>query len=203
MPALTSPTHAAADRCGTALLVIDMLSGWDFPEAELLQRQALKITPRIARLAARCRSAGVPVVYANDNRGRWRSDLRQVVEAARAEDQSPAPPGARITRALEPRAEDYVVLKPRASAFHATPLELLLLHLGVRRLILTGVSSDQCVLVTAHEAHMRELEVVIPRDCVASLTAARTRRSLQHFAEALRVPTPAAARLRLDDGADD
>jgi nicotinamidase-related amidase len=168
------PTHASGDRCGTALLVIDMLSGWDFPDAQALLRQALRITPRIARLAERCRGAGVPVIYANDNRGRWRSDVHQVVKSALEEDRAghdrPAAAGARITRALEPRAEDYVVLKPRASAFHATPLELLLQHLGVRRLILTGVSSDQCVLVTAHEAHMREFEVQIPRDCVASPT---------------------------------
>lgn len=193
-----SPTHAHEDRCELALLVIDMLSGWDFPEAEDLLREALPIAPRIARLAARCREAGVPVIYANDNRGRWRSDLRQVVRAASAGESDDADaPGRPITRALAPHDEDYVVLKPRASAFHATPLELLLHHLGTRRLIVTGVSADQCVLMTAHDAHMREFEVAVPRDCIASLTAQRTQRAIEHLDQALRVPTTPAARVRL------
>lgn len=197
MAALPSATHEPADENpgGSALVVIDMLARWDFPDGDRLVQRALQAAPRIARLAARCRAAGVPVIYANDNRGRWRSDLRQVVEAAIAEGGAESP-GVRIARTLEPRAEDYFVLKPRHSAFYMTPLELLLQDLRAHRLVLAGVAADQCVLATAGDAHMRGYALAVPRDCVAALDAERTRRALRHCADALGAATPMSARLR-------
>jgi nicotinamidase-related amidase len=127
------------------------------------------IAPGIAALQARCRRAGVPVIYANDNRGRWRSDFRSLVELSLGQGGA----SATITGTLKPQADDYFVLKPKHSAFLGTPLELLLQHLKARRLIPTGVASDQCVLATAMGAVMHDLAVVVPRDCVASQSKAR------------------------------
>jgi nicotinamidase-related amidase len=190
-----SSTHRSSDERpgGTALLVVDMISSWDFEDAAPLARQALRIVDAIARLQRRCRRAGVPVIYANDNRGRWRSDLRQQVAQALASEG----PGAPITAVLQPGPEDYFVLKPLHSAFFGTPLHLLLLQLQLRRLVLVGVSSDQCILATAQDARMRDFEVVVPRDCVASQTAARTRASVRHYGEVMKIPTPLSSRLRL------
>jgi len=171
-------------RPDTALLIIDMISQWDFPDAAALLRQAAKIAAPIAQLRRRMARAGVPVVYVNDNCGHWRSDFRHVVQL------SLAGPGARITGQLTPEKDDYFVLKPKHSAFFATPLELLLDHLGTRRLVLVGMTSDQCIAHTAADARVRDFEVVVPRDCVATLTAARQRRALAHLAEALEVATP-------------
>jgi nicotinamidase-related amidase len=177
----------------TALLIVDMISCWDFPDARTLLPQALRIAPRIAALKARCHRAGVPVVYANDNRGQWRSDFRHLVDAALH-----APGlGQEIARALAPDDDDYFVLKPKHSAFFATPLHLLLQHLEVRRLLIAGVASDQCVTHSAVDARMRDFDVIVPGDCVASHTAARNRRALQHFDEALNVPTTPSTKLRL------
>jgi nicotinamidase-related amidase len=180
----------------SALLIVDMISRWDFPDAAPLLRQAAPIAPRIATLKKRCAAAGVPVIYANDNRGHWRSDFRHVVHAAL--DQSGS--GAEIARLLEPSEEDYFVLKPLHSAFFATPLEILLEVLRTRRLIVAGVSSDQCVLQTAADARMRKFDVVVPADCIATQTAARNRRVLAYFGEVLSVPTPSARSLRLERG---
>jgi nicotinamidase-related amidase len=192
-----SSTHDPGDVApgGSALLVIDMISGWDYPDAAPVLARALAIAPRVQRLAERCRAAGVPVIYASDNRGRWRSDQRELVRAALAEGREDTP-GARLTRALAPQGDDYFVLKPRHSAFFATPLELLLRDLGAARVVLAGVSADQCVLATAGDARMRQLDVVVPRDCVAAPTPARTRAAVRHFAEVLGVPTPLGSRVR-------
>ena len=193
MPEAPQSTPLAEDRAAsaTALLVIDMLSRWDFPDADTLLAQSVPIAPRIATLAARCRDAGVPVVFANDNHGRWRSDLRQVVDEALHADG----PGAEIARQLQPQAQDYFVLKPKHSGFHATPLDLLLRHLGVRRVILSGVSSDQCVLATAVDAKMHDYAVVIASDCVATQTAERNALALRHFRDVLAVQTAEASEL--------
>lgn len=175
-----------APRSDTVLLVIDMVSDWRFPDAEALLPRAQAIAANIARLKRRCRDAGVPVVYANDNQGRWRSDFRKLV------DESLQERGADITRLLMPDHEDYFLLKPKHSAFFCTPLDLLLEDLKVRRLLLTGVAADQCIATTAVDARMRNYEPVAPRDCIASQSEERERRMLKHFEEALRVGTEAS-----------
>lgn len=189
----TSPAGDDRAAGGTVLLIVDMFSSWDFADAQWLLPAASAIAPTIGALAERCRAANVPVVYANDNQGRWRSDVRQVIAAARAGGGD----GAAIARRLEPQATDYIVLKPKHSAFRATPLDLLLRHLHAHRLIVTGVTSDQCVLYTAADARMRDFDVCVPVDAVATQTDERNAVAMQHFAQVMKLPTPAAAALPL------
>jgi nicotinamidase-related amidase len=108
-----------------ALILVDMISKWEFLDAEKLLPHAIAIAPAIARLKLRFRRAGLPVIYANDNRGQWRSDFRQQVAEAQS-----SPCGAFITTALRPEEDDYFILKPSNSAFFGTPLGLLLRQLG-------------------------------------------------------------------------
>jgi len=176
-----------------ALLVIDMISTWDFDGAEKIVAAATAIAARIGALKRRCVRAGVPVIYVNDNRGRWRSEFRELVSISIEESRT----GAAIARHLKPGDDDYSVLKPKHSAFYATPLDLLLRHLRVKRLLITGVASDQCIVMSAAEAKMRDYDVVVPRDCIADQTPARTARALRHLAEAQGIETTASARLRL------
>ena len=176
----------------TALVVLDMISCWAFPDADVLVRAALRVAPAIARLRERCIAAGVPVIYANDNSGQWRSDFKSLVRAAL----EAGGPGAEIARLLEPGPEDYFVLKPKHSAFFATPLEILLDHLRTRRLVVTGVAADQCVLNTVADARMRDFEVVVPSDCIATLGAARQQRAIEQLREALQIKVPVASALR-------
>lgn len=176
-----------------ALLIIDMISDWQFPDGAALLAQTLPIAPRIAALKARCKAAGRPVIYANDNHGRWRSDFRRVV----ADSLAIGGDAAAITRQLAPDDDDYFVLKPAQSAFYATPLALLLRHLKCRSLVLTGVAGDQCVLHTAADARLRGHALRVPADCIASLTPERHARSLRHFAEAMAIDVGDAARLAL------
>ncbi len=191
-------THDENDRRpgGPALVITDMISLWDFPDADKLLPAAVAIAPRVARLRQRCREAGVPVIYANDNRGRWRSDFRQLVDAAlQAEG-----PGARIVEQLAPDTDDYFLLKPKHSAFFATPLELLLNDLGVEQLIVTGVSSDQCVLATVADARMRNLGAAVPQDCVGTQSARRNQAVIQHFTDVVGISVTPSSRLRLPAG---
>ena len=181
----------------TVLLILDMVSCWDFPDGAALQRQAARAAPCIARLKGRCLEARVPVIYANDNSGQWRSDFKFVVDESLA----PGSLGTGITRQLAPGADDYFILKPKHSAFFATPLEILLDHLRARRLLVTGVAGDQCVLNTAVDARMRDFEVVVPSDCIASLTPERNRRAIDHLGDVLDVKTTPARALRLRAGA--
>lgn len=189
-PAARPGTSPAARR--TALLVIDMISTWAIADGAALRTQARRMLSPLRRLLARARAHGVPVIYANDNFGAWRADFAAVLALVRAHD----PIAAAIANAIAPTADDYIVLKPKHSAFFCTPLPQLLDALGVRRLVLTGASGDQCVQATAADALLREFEVTVPRDTIACPTAARTRAVLRHFGVAMDIPTPAAARVR-------
>jgi nicotinamidase-related amidase len=61
------------------MLIIDMVSCWDFEDGERLLPRASAIALSIARLKSRARREGVPIIYANDNAGRWRSDFRSLI----------------------------------------------------------------------------------------------------------------------------
>jgi nicotinamidase-related amidase len=167
----------APDDSPVALVIIDMINAFDFEGAGEMLPRALAAAKCIAALKRRAHEAGVPTVYVNDNFGRWRSDFRQILEHVLES------PGRDVARLLEPRKDDYFVLKPKHSGFQFTTLDVLLEHLGARTLILTGVAGDFCVLFTAHDAYMRDFRLVVPRDCVASLTEERDRYALAHMAE--------------------
>jgi nicotinamidase-related amidase len=178
---------------GTALLVVDMVSTWDFPDGERLGTAARAIAPKIGALKQRCIHAGVPVIFVNDNRGRWRSEFHELVRVSILESEI----GAAIAESLQPDEDDYSVLKPKHSAFYATPLDLLLRHLRVQRLVVTGVASDQCIVMTAAEARMRDYDVIVPADCVAAQTPARNASALRHLREAHGIDTAPSPRVQL------
>lgn len=179
---------------GTALLLVDWINDFDFPEGDDLLDAALPAARRTATLRERVTAANLPVIYVNDNFGCWRSDFERVVERCRGG------PGHEIADILAPRDDDYFVLKPKHSAFLHTPLELLLDHLGIGRLILTGLAGDICVLFTAHDAHMRDFRVTVPFDCVASNTAQANETALDHLRNVVHADVLAAKDIVLPVG---
>lgn len=173
-------------RRGVALVLTDVINAFDFPGSRPLIRAAEKAAPNIELLAQHARASGAPVIYVNDNFGKWSSDFRATVSACT----KPDLPGRAVAERLRPIDGDYFVLKPQHSGFYATPLELLLQHLHVHTLVLAGFATNICVLFTANDAHMRGLHVVVPRDAVAANTPALTRTSLEHVRVALGGKTP-------------
>jgi nicotinamidase-related amidase len=170
-------SESSPNRAQTCLLIIDMINTFDFPNAEQVFPAILEVAERIALLKQRAAAAGAAVIYLNDNFGKWRHDFRALV--AQCID-GPCK-GRPIARLLHPNESDYFVLKPKHSGFFATPLELLLKFLHVRRLILTGVAGDNCVLYTAADAYMREFALCVPEDCIISLDPAANRMALKHM----------------------
>jgi len=106
----------------TALLLIDVINLFDFPGGDAFARRWVPAARRIARLRGRAHRSGVPVVYVNDNFGRWRSDFQTLVSVC----SEPERPGAAIAELLKPTPQDFFVLKPHLSGFRETPLHMLL-----------------------------------------------------------------------------
>jgi nicotinamidase-related amidase len=163
---------------GTALLLIDVINDLAFEGSEALVAQAEPMALRLAALTRRARAAGLPIIYVNDNFGQWRSDFRQTV----AHCTSRSSPGRLVSERLRPTRRDYFVLKPKHSAFYDTTLDTLLENLRIKRVILTGIAGNICVLFTANDAHMRELKVFVPADCIVSNTVPDNDHALRQIA---------------------
>jgi nicotinamidase-related amidase len=161
-------------RTGSALVIIDMINPLDFPGGAQLLRHARPVARKLATLKQRLKAAGVAAIYVNDNFTHWLNDFGELVAIC----SQPDVLGAPLARLLPPEEDDYTILKPQHSAFYNTPLEVLLRQLQVRRVILTGIAADLCIVASAIDAHMRGFEVVVPRDCVASNTPQRNRNAL-------------------------
>jgi nicotinamidase-related amidase len=194
MPAKNYDLHGSVpDKCEFALLLIDVINDLDFPEANRLLRFARPMARKILRLKTRAKKAGIPVIYVNDNFGRWQSDFRrQVRHCLRGESR-----GHEIVKLLQPEEDDYFVLKPKHSGFFSTTLETLLRYLGSETLILTGLAGNFCVLFTANDAYMRDYRLIIPSDCTASNSAQENREALSLMRKFLKADTRASSRIRL------
>lgn len=162
---------------GTALLLIDVINDLAFPGSEPLIAHAEPMAVRLVQLKRQAARAGVPAIYINDNFGQWRSDFRQTVAHCTA----PSSPGRRVSTRLRPSRRDYFVLKPKHSGFFDTTLDTLLGALRIRRVILTGIAGNICVLFTANDAYMRELKLFTPSDCIVSNTAEENEHALRQM----------------------
>lgn len=98
---------------------------------------------------------------------------------------------------LRPEEDDYFVLKPKHSGFFSTTLETLLRYLDSRRLIITGIAGNFCVLFTANDAYMRDYDLIIPSDCTVSNTPEENREALVLMRKFLKADTRPSTKLRL------
>jgi nicotinamidase-related amidase len=195
MPETHSDLHGnVPDNHETALLLIDVINALDFEGGEEFARRALGAAQRIDQLKRRARAAGIPVIYLNDNFGRWRSDLDALLDHCLSD----GVPGEPIARLLKPALDDYVVLKPKHSGFFATALHTLLLYLGTRSLILTGFTTDQCVLFTAADAYLRDYRLLVPADCTATVAPEDAEPALRLMQRTLHVDARTGEELDLD-----
>jgi nicotinamidase-related amidase len=172
----------APDNSEIAIVLIDVINDLEFPEGDQLLETALPAARNIARLKKRAREAKVPVIYVNDNFGRWRSDFKKIVDRCLQDDVRGRP----IAELLVPDEDDYFVLKPKHSGFFSTTLDLVLRYLGVRTLVVAGFAGNNCVLFTANDAYMRDYKLIIPADCTASNTPADNEYALQQMGNVLK-----------------
>ena len=183
---------SAPDKHDIALLLIDVINDFDFPGADQLLRYARPMAKNLLRLKRRAYKAGVPVIYVNDNFGRWKSDFRRTLDHCARYGR-----GRDVVSLLRPEENDYFVLKPKHSGFFSSALETLLRYLQTQTLILTGIAGNFCVLFTANDAYMRDFNLFVPSDCAVSNTKRENDSALRLMKKFLKADTRPASRIRL------
>lgn len=192
MPAKNEDLHGnVPDKADIALLLIDVINDFEFSTGKDLLRYALPMAENLAALKRRAKKAGIPVVYVNDNFGRWQSDFNKILKHCLEDGVCGRP----VAELLQPEEDDYFVLKPKHSGFFSTTLDTLLDYLQVKTVILTGLTGDICVLFTANDAYMRDFHLFVPSDCVASSDAEENERVLQHMKRVLKADIRPSAEL--------
>src|SRR5207253_2570771 len=117
--------------------------------------------PAIVDAIEVARGAGTPVIYVNDQQGRWDADAAGLVRLAigRASD---------VISPLAPRPGEAFVLEPRYSAFDHTALVLLLRELEVERILLVGSATEGCIVQSGIDARELGFKVTILADACAT-----------------------------------
>jgi nicotinamidase-related amidase len=195
MPAKNHDLHGnVPEKSPVALLLVDVINDLEWEGSEGLLEHALPMAKRLSALADRARGIGIPVIYVNDNFGKWRSDFRKLLEHCL----SGGVKGSELARILHPAESDYFVLKPKHSGFFSTTLDTLLEYLHVKTLILTGLTTDRCVLFTASDAHMRDLHLIVPADCCVAQSAEHHAAAIEMIERTLHADTTPSTELDLE-----
>ncbi|MFD5932457.1 isochorismatase family cysteine hydrolase [Streptomyces sp. NPDC060333] len=147
----------------TVLIVIDMMNTYEHEDADALAPSVQAALPAMQDLLKRARNASVPVIYVNDNFGQWRSHHGELVQAALA-GRHPE-----LVHPVKPDEDSLFIVKARHSIFYETPLAYLLSQLEAQHLVLCGQATEQCVLYSALDAHIRHYDVTVVPEAVAHI----------------------------------
>lgn len=169
--------------------MLDVFSDYRFPGGARVLRALSARLPRLESLLQASRGAHVPIIYVNDCLGGWDSNFPRMLHEASVS----RPAVRRLVERLAPGPQDFVVVKPRHSAFYGTALEAILERLRISTLVLTGVSSESCVWMTATDAHTRGFSVIVPLDTMAGLSASAIRATVTGLREVIQAGTPRRA----------
>jgi nicotinamidase-related amidase len=143
------------------LLLVDVINDFLHEDGEALLASFRVRHDRLRTELERARGS-IPVIYANDDWGRWDGNAPALVRHAIEKGL-----GGDLVAKVAPQPGDHLVLKPRYSAFDSTPLEILLRQLEAERLLLAGAATEMCVAQTAIAARELDFKVTVLADACA------------------------------------
>ena len=165
---MAEPINLEPKRC--AVILVDMINavakGQGPPYTVPPERQS--VVDHCQRLVSHCRSVGTPLIYITTHRRPDNADAPKTVTdigSGRGIAMIAGSPATEVIDELRPRPEDYIVVKPRFSAFYGTNLDGILKSLGTETILVGGISTQRSVEGTARDAKNRDLQCVVVSDC--------------------------------------
>ncbi len=155
------------------MIVVDMLNRYEHEDADALCASVERALPAMREIVQYAARNDVALIYVNDNYGDWSASRAELSENAL---------GGRRPALIEPIIPQEGVpflTKARHSIFYETQLDYLLRDRGVRRLLLVGQVTEQCILYSALDAYVRHYEIVVPSNAVAHIHEELARAALR------------------------
>jgi nicotinamidase-related amidase len=153
-----------------AFIIIDIVNaitkGQGPPYHTPPHREAL--VQNYVRLVAHCRSVGTPLIYTVIHRHLDNIDAPKTLADAGPTGGAPmlaGTPAAEIIDEIRPQPTDWVIMKPRFSAFYGTHLDTILTDLGTETILVGGISTQRSVEGTARDAKNRDMQCIVVSDC--------------------------------------
>ena len=172
----------------TALIMIDMQRAYLESESPVCIPGAKETVPACAELIRACRERDITVIFV----ARCYRDDGSDVEHPRVESWLKSGRSVSVSaegilsgqfpEELGVKPSDYIVVKPRFSAFFGTELDSLLRRLGVDSLLMAGTTTPNCIRTTAYDAIALEYNVAVVADCTSSATEEIQRVNLDDMA---------------------
>lgn len=193
------------DPATTALLTVECQNGVVGEESALpeLAKEARSsgMLERVAALADAARGAGVQVLHAVAERrpdGRGANSNARLFRAAGKLPvrQLAGTEAVRLAAPLTVAEQDLVVRRLHGlSPMAGTDLDALLRNLGIRTLVVTGVSSNIAIPNTVFDAVNLGYQVVVPADAIAGVPASCTAEVIRNSLALVATITTAGALL--------
>ena len=163
------PDAIKLDPKKTAVILVDMINavakGDGPPYNPPANRQA--VTNQFVKLVAHCRNVGTPLIYITTHRRADNADapktLMDIGSAGTGNQAGTA--GVQVVDELAMKPEDYLLVKPRFSAFYGTDLDNILRNLGTETILVGGISTQRSVEGTARDAKNRDIQCIVVSDC--------------------------------------
>ncbi len=194
------------DARTTALLVIDMQRYFVSPHYPLMQtfeklapgvtagyceRVHSQVIPSINRLQSCFRALQAPLIYTaigsclrdgQDLNQMWKDlDRLSIQVLGKRMFPTVGEESWRVDDSVAPLPGELVVNKTSSGTLNSTMLDQTLRNMGVKSLVVCGVTTDVCVETTARDAADRGFQVVIAEDACTAFSSDLHRAALQAF----------------------
>ena len=165
------PDAIKLDPKKTAFIIIDMVNaiakGGPGPDYSLPDNRK-DIVASFQKMIAHCRRVGTPLIYITTHRREDNADGPKTVSDIGGGGGNPMLPGSAAVDVIDELAmqpEDFLLVKPRFSAYYGTNLDQVLRHLGTETILVGGISTQRSVEGTARDAKNRDTQCVVVSDC--------------------------------------
>jgi len=162
-----TPVPVRLETENTLLLVIDMENENAHPDGALyIGDPVRKIIPKIAGLLEYVRRAGGKVIHTQSVRSPDALEFTVFKNRVRKLEGSW---GAELIEELKPAAGEPLIVKRTHDCFYRTEMDALLSEFGMRpgesNVIVTGISTRNCVQSAVMGFSVRDYRVIVPMDC--------------------------------------
>ncbi|MGH7931391.1 MAG: isochorismatase family cysteine hydrolase [Candidatus Binatia bacterium] len=163
------PKSVELEPAKTLLLIVDMENENAHPAGALyIGEPVRKIIPKIADLRARVRQASGRVVHTQSVRSPHALEFTVFKNTVR---KLQGTWGSEFIDELKPAADEPLIVKHTHDCFYRTDMDALLKQMELRpgegRVIVTGISTRNCVQSAVMGFSVRDYHVYVPMDCTA------------------------------------